>query len=52
MTKIFSFSGLFDLGGGRDSYRTARKNDVTVGTGAYKPANPAGSTLYGVFLDR
>jgi len=51
-TKIFSFSGLFDLGGGHDSYTSGRKNGSVKGTGAFKPKNPANSNLYGVFVDR
>ena len=51
-TKLFSFSGLFDLGGGRDSYRSGRQNDSTVATGAFRPEKPAASTLHGVFVDR
>jgi hypothetical protein len=51
-TKIFSFSGLFDLGGGTDSYRSGRTNDTVLGTGEFKEQDPAASTLYGVFVDR
>lgn len=51
-TKTFSFGGLFDLGGGNDSYRSGRKNDTVVATGKYKPKKPAASSLYGVFVDR
>jgi hypothetical protein len=51
-TKVFSFSGLFDLGGGHDSYRADRGNDKAVATGSFRPKNPAASNLYGVFVDR
>ncbi len=50
--KVFSFSALLDLGGGRDVYSSGRKDDTTVGTGAFDEKNPAGSPLYGLFLDR
>ena len=51
--RIFSFSGLFDLGGGHDTYSAPeRTNDVLRPTGAWNEATPADSSLYGVFVDR
>jgi hypothetical protein len=49
---VFSFSALFDLGGGRDAYSSGRENDTTVATGTYRENKPANSPLYGVFSDR
>jgi len=51
--RVFSFSGLFDLGGGRDVYSAPdRANDTLLGTGTWREDRPADSSLYGVFLDR
>ncbi len=51
--KVFSFSGLFDLGGGRDTYSApGRHDDTLLPTGVWKEEDPARSSLYGVFVDR
>jgi hypothetical protein len=50
--KVFSFSALLDLGGGRDAYSADRENDVARATGAYREKDPAASPLYGLFVDR
>jgi hypothetical protein len=51
--RVFSFSGLFDLGGGHDTYSAPdRTNDALRPTGAWNEAKPADSSLYGVFVDR
>ena len=49
---VFSFSALFDLGGGRDVYSSGRENDTRRRTGSYRGKDPARSDLYGVFVDR
>ena len=51
-SKVFSFSALFDRGGGRDVYSSGRENDTTKATGEHRAKNPASSPLYGVFSDR
>lgn len=51
--EVFSFSGLFDLGGGHDTYSApGRKNDTTLATGVWNEEKPGASSLYGVFVDR
>jgi hypothetical protein len=51
--RVFSFSGLFDLGGGTDTYSAeGRGNDRLLPTGAWNEKAPANSSLYGVFVDR
>lgn len=49
--KVFSFSALFDRGGGRDVYSSGRKNGETVATGTFREKKPGNSPLYGVFSD-
>ncbi|MCC7389515.1 MAG: hypothetical protein IT431_12175 [Phycisphaerales bacterium] len=49
---VFSFSGLFDLGGGADSYSSGRGNGTVVSTGAFNEGSPGDSDLAGVFCDR
>jgi hypothetical protein len=49
---VFSFSGLFDLGGGRDAYSSERENGTTKATGTLDEKDPSASTLHGVFVDR
>ena len=51
--RVFSFSGLFDLGGGTDTYSAPdRGNDRVLPRGAWNEEDPARSSLYGVFVDR
>lgn len=50
--KVFSLSGLFDLGADVDAYSSGRTNDTTVKTGAFDEKNPENSSLYGVFVDQ
>ena len=38
--EVFSFSALFDRGGGHDVYSSGRENDATVATGQWKEKNP------------
>jgi hypothetical protein len=49
---VFSFSGLFDLGGGEDEYSSGRGNNTREATGQKREDVPAESTVYGVFVDR
>ena len=51
--RVFSFSGLFDLGGGHDTYSAPeRENGKLLPTGTWNEKAPARSSLYGVFVDR
>lgn len=50
--KVMSFSGFFDLGGGRDVYSGQdRKDGEAKSTGKANEGDRAQSTLYGVFVD-
>jgi hypothetical protein len=50
--KVMSFSGFFDLGGGRDVYSVEGRGDgVVTPTGKLNEGERAQSTLYGVFVD-
>jgi hypothetical protein len=49
---VFSFSGLFDLGGGDDRYSSGRENNSRVATGSLREDEPAESTVYGIFVDQ
>jgi len=50
--KVMSFSGFFDLGGGRDVYSGQERKDGEMrSTGKANEGDRANSTLYGVFVD-
>lgn len=49
---VFSFSALFDLGGGDDFYSSKRDNNTREATGQLREDNPAESTLHGIFVDK
>ena len=50
--KVMSFSGFFDLGGGRDVYSVEGRGDgVVTATGKVNKGDRSQSTLYGVFVD-
>ncbi len=50
--KIFSFSALFDLGGGNDTYTSpSRANATTLKTGSVNEQAPATSPAWGIAVD-
>lgn len=48
---VLSFSALFDLGGGRDSYSTGRGNSTREVLGRIVESNPGASNAWGLFVD-